>query len=351
MTLECGRIAGVPVRLHWSALIVAAYLAFSLGTSTSVAAALIGVAGFGLSILGHEVGHALIARRFGVATTSIDLWALGGVARLASEAPNPRSEGFIAIAGPGASALISFASWVGWMTLPVTGIAGEIGRVLLWLAILNAAVSIFNMLPGSPLDGGRVLRAVRWARHGDRPRAIQESARSGIFIGGALVITSIGLTVTGRNSLMLVFVGLFIAVNARAELTVGQLHGSVSKITVGSVAWLGIAHADEATTVTELIDQQQRLGEAEAVLVVANHNVVGIALMEDLHRVPPDERRITQLGDLMRMIGELPDASATTPLADMLLKIDPSTPVILVKEGDSIIGIVPPTRLRQLLRI
>lgn len=351
MTLECGRIAGVPVRLHWSALIVAAYLAFSLGTSTSVAAALIGVAGFGLSILGHEVGHALIARRFGVATTSIDLWALGGVARLASEAPNPRSEGFIAIAGPGASALISFASWVGWMTLPVTGIAGEIGRVLLWLAILNAAVSIFNMLPGSPLDGGRVLRAVRWARHGDRPRAIQESARSGIFIGGALVITSIGLTVTGRNSLMLVFVGLFIAVNARAELTVGQLHGSVSKITVGSVAWLGIAHADEATTVAELIDQQQRLGEAEAVLVVANHNVVGIALMEDLHRVPPDERRITQLGDLMRMIGELPDASATTPLADMLLKIDPSTPVILVKEGDSIIGIVPPTRLRQLLRI
>ena len=351
MTLECGRIAGVPVRLHWSALIVAAYLAFSLGTSTSVAAALIGVAGFGLSILGHEVGHALIARRFGVATTSIDLWALGGVARLASEAPNPRSEGFIAIAGPGASALISFASWVGWMTLPVTGIAGEIGRVLLWLAILNAAVSIFNMLPGSPLDGGRVLRAVRWARHGDRPRAIQESARSGIFIGGALVITSIGLTVTGRNSLMLVFVGLFIAVNARAELTVGQLHGSVSKITVGSVAWLGIAHADEATTVTELIDQQQRLGEAEAVLVVANHNVVGIALMEDLHRVPPDERRITQLGALMRMIGELPDASATTPLADMLLKIDPSTPVILVKEGDSIIGIVPPTRLRQLLRI
>ena len=351
MTLECGRIAGVPVRLHWSALIVAAYLAFSLGTSTSVAAALIGVAGFGLSILGHEVGHALIARRFGVATTSIDLWALGGVARLASEAPNPRSEGFIAIAGPGASALISFASWVGWMTLPVTGIAGEIGRVLLWLAILNAAVSIFNMLPGSPLDGGRVLRAVRWARHGDRPRAIQESARSGIFIGGALVITSIGLTVTGRNSLMLVFVGLFIAVNARAELTVGQLHGSVSKITVGSVAWLGIAHADEATTVTELIDQQQRLGEAEAVLVVANHNVVGIALMEDLYRVPPDERRITQLGDLMRMIGELPDASATTPLADMLLKIDPSTPVILVKEGDSIIGIVPPTRLRQLLRI
>lgn len=351
MTLECGRIAGVPVRLHWSALIVAAYLAYSLGTTTSVVAALVGVAGFGLSILGHEIGHALIARRFGVATTSIDLWALGGVARLASEAPSPRSEGFIAVAGPGASALISFASWVGWITLPVTGTTGEIGRVLLWLAILNAALCIFNMLPGSPLDGGRVLRAVRWARHGDRPRAIRESARSGIFIGVALVITSIGLTVTGRTSIMLVFVGLFIAANARAELTMGQLHDSVRNVTVGSVSWLGLAHADEATTVAELIDQQQRLGEAEAVLVVAHRNVVGIALVEDLYRVPPDERRMAQLGDLMRMIGDLPDASTTTPLTDMVLKIDPSTPVILVREGDSLVGIVPPTRLRQLLEI
>ncbi|MGB0730525.1 MAG: site-2 protease family protein, partial [Ilumatobacteraceae bacterium] len=279
MTLECGRIAGVPVRLHWSALIVAAYLAYSLGTTTSIVAALVGVIGFGLSILGHEVGHALIARRFGVATTSIDLWALGGVARLASEAPSPRSEGFIAVAGPGASALISLSSWVGWLTLPVNGIAGEIGRVLLWLAILNAALCVFNMLPGSPLDGGRVLRAVRWARHGDRPRAVRESARSGMFIGVALVIASIALTVSGRTSVMLVFVGLFIAANARAELTMGQLHDSVSDVTIGSVAWLGLAHADEITTVAEIIDQQQRLGEAEAVLVVAQRDVVGIALV------------------------------------------------------------------------
>ena len=351
MTLECGRIAGVPVRLHWSALIVAVYLAYSLGTTTSVVAALIGVIGFGLSILGHEVGHALIARRFGVATTSIDLWALGGVARLASEAPSPRSEGFIALAGPGASALISVASGVGWLTLPITGLTGEIGRVLLWLAILNLALCIFNMLPGSPLDGGRVLRAIRWARHGDRPRAIRESARSGIFIGVALVIASIGLTVTGRTSVMLVFVGLFIAANARAELTMGQLHDSVSNITVGSVAWLGLAHADEIATAAEIIDQQQRLGEAEAVLVVAQRNVVGIALVDDLYRVPPNERQMTQLGDLMRMIDDLPKASVTTPLTDMLLKIDPSTPVILVKDGDSLVGIVPPTRLRQLLEI
>ena len=70
-----------------------------------------------------------------------------------------------------------------------------------------------------------------------------------------------------------------------------------------------------------------------------------------LRRVPPDERQITQLGDLMRLIDDVPNASVTTPLADMLLEIDPSTPVILVRERDSLIGIVPPTRLRQLLEI
>ncbi|MGA0397593.1 MAG: hypothetical protein ACO3O3_10580, partial [Ilumatobacteraceae bacterium] len=87
------------------------------------------------------------------------------------------------------------------------------------------------------------------------------------------------------------------------------------------------------------------------VLVVAQRDVVGIALVDDLYRVPPNERQQTQLGDLMRMIDDLPDASVSTPLADMLLKIDPGTPVILVREGDSLIGIVPPTRLRQLLEI
>jgi hypothetical protein len=172
-----------------------------------------------------------------------------------------------------------------------------------------------------------------------------------MFIGVALVIASIGLTVTGRTSVMLVFVGLFIAANARAELTMGQLHDSVSDVTIGSVAWLGLAHADEITTVAEIINQQQRLGEAEAVLVMAQRKVVGIALVDDLYRVPLDERHMTQLGDLMRMIDDLPDASVSTPLADMLLKIDPGTPVILVREGGSLIGIVPPTRLRQLLEI
>ena len=178
-----------------------------------------------------------------------------------------------------------------------------------------------------------------------------ENQRSGMFIGVALVIASIGLTVTGRTSVMLVFVGLFIAANARAELTMGQLHDSVSDVTIGSVAWLGLAHADAITTVAEIINQQQRLGEAEAVLVMAQRKVVGIALVDDLYRVPPDERQMTQLGDLMRMIDDLPDASVTTPLSDMLLKIDPSTPVILVRDGDSLVGIVPPTRLRQLLEI
>ncbi|MGA0963187.1 MAG: site-2 protease family protein, partial [Ilumatobacteraceae bacterium] len=100
MTLSLGRIAGIPVRLHWSALLVAAYLAYSLGSIVSLVAVAVGVVCFGLSILFHELGHALVASRCGVATTSIDLWALGGVARLASEAPAPKEEAMIAAAGP-----------------------------------------------------------------------------------------------------------------------------------------------------------------------------------------------------------------------------------------------------------
>ncbi len=113
-SISFGRLAGASLRLHWSAILVATLLAMGLATSESdlgVLAASIGVVAFFASILGHELAHALVARRFGVATTSIDLWALGGVARLEHEPKTARAEGWIAAAGPLASILIGLVAY------------------------------------------------------------------------------------------------------------------------------------------------------------------------------------------------------------------------------------------------
>lgn len=351
MTVTCGRIAGIPVRVHWSALVVAAYLAFSLGAVVSLPATAFGVLFFGLSILVHEIGHALVAARYNVATTSIDLWALGGVARLATEAPTPRSEGFIAGAGPAASALSAIFCFGIWWMLPIGGLVGEIGRVLLWLSYLNAALALFNMLPGSPLDGGRVLRAIRWRMHGDRLRACREAARSGVVVGCFIVGAALLLVVQGRSSISILLVGLFVLGNARAELAYVDIQGKVKSISVGTVAWRYLAEFDIRTSVTQLLLETQRLGDAEALIVIDEGTPVGLVLLAHAERVPLKERDNTILGDLSQPFSHFPLATHDQLINELLQRIDPLEPVILMTNDDEVVGIVPPTKLRNLLEI
>ncbi len=347
MTLSLGRIAGIPVRLHWSALLVAAYLAYSLGSIVSPVAVAVGVVCFGLSILFHELGHALVASRCGVATTSIDLWALGGVARLASEAPAPKEEAMIAAAGPSASALSSFICGIAWWVLPVQGVPGEIGRVLLWLAYLNAALAVFNMLPGSPLDGGRVLRAARWKLHGDRLRASREAARSGVVIGSLIVLTAIVV----NSQLSLLLVGFFVLGNARAEVAFADMQQRSISTQVGSLAWRFLAEFDERTTVGTMLNEVARLGQAEALIATNGDEQVGLVLLEHALRIPEEERDGAILGDIVRPFSAFPHAHSNENISDVLSALDPIEPLILLIESGGVEGIVPPTRLRNLLGI
>ena len=351
MTLSFGRIAGIPVRLHWSALLVAAYLAYSLGSIVSLVAVAVGVVCFGLSILFHELGHALVASRCGVATTSIDLWALGGVARLASEAPAPKEEAMIAAAGPSASALSSFICGIAWWVLPVQGVPGEIGRVLLWLAYLNAALAVFNMLPGSPLDGGRVLRAARWKVHGDRLRASREAARSGVVVGSLIVLVAAALSIRGQSQLSLLLVGFFVLGNARAEVAFAEMQQRSKSTQVGSLSWRFLAEFDERTSVAELLGDVVRVGEAEALAATSEGQPVGLVLLEHAFRIPEEERDSTLLTDLVRPFSAFPQASSEENVSDFLSNLDPIDPVILLINNGKVEGLIPPSRLRTLLGI
>ena len=351
MTFSLGRIAGIPVRLHWSALLVAAYLAYSLGAMVSLVATAVGVACFGLSILVHELGHALMASRCGVTTTSIDLWALGGVARLATEAPAPKAEALIAVAGPSSSALAAVICSTAWWLLPLEGIVGEIGRVMLWLAYLNTALAIFNMLPGSPLDGGRVLRAARWKLHGDRLRASREAARSGVVIGSLIVLTAIVVSLRGSSQLSLLLVGFFVLGNARAEVAFADMQQRWISTQVGSLAWRFLAEFDERTTVGTMLNEVARLGQAEALIATNGDEQVGLVLLEHALRIPEEERDGAILGDIVRPFSAFPHAHSNENISDVLSALDPIEPLILLIESGGVEGIVPPTRLRNLLGI
>ena len=185
-SLKLGSFLGISVKMHWSVGLIAMLLGASLAQTLGWAAGAVGVVAFLASILAHEFAHALTARRFAVGTESIQLWALGGVARLDREAPTAKAEGWIAAAGPLASVAIAVASIGGWIVLGGSTGDNQFVATLGWLGVINAILAIFNLLPGAPLDGGRILKAVRWAIHGDRHRAAVEAGRAGMVLGWAL---------------------------------------------------------------------------------------------------------------------------------------------------------------------
>ncbi len=209
-SIRLGTYAGIPVRAHWSMGIVAVWFGILLSASLGVIGGVIATAAFFASILAHEFGHALVARRYGVRTESIDLWALGGVARLDRESPSPRADGLIAVAGPAVSLLVGVVALA-------ASYAVESG-VLFWIGFVNVVLAVFNMLPGSPLDGGRLVRAVRWARTGDRYRAMRDAGNAGRVLGWGMVGVGFVLMLNGQFGVFIMVTGLFVALNARAEI-------------------------------------------------------------------------------------------------------------------------------------
>ncbi|MEZ5141621.1 MAG: site-2 protease family protein [Acidimicrobiales bacterium] len=229
-SITLGRIRGVPVGLHWSLLAIAGLLAWILATSRfpalapglaaghywSVAA--VAVAVFFGSVLVHELAHALVARRHGVGTTRITLWLLGGVAELDREAPSPRAELRIAAAGPLASLGVAGLLAAVAVAVAGTGAFGMLPEALAWLALINVVLAVFNLIPAAPLDGGRILAAVLWRRHGDRLRAHEQATTAGAVVGWGIVGLGAGELVLGATSgLWTMLVGWFVVSSARGR--------------------------------------------------------------------------------------------------------------------------------------
>jgi Zn-dependent protease len=231
-TLRLGRIAGVNVGLHWSVLFIAGLLTAGLagerfpteaaGYSETeyVAAAAITAVAFLACILAHELSHAVVARRERIGVDGITLWFLGGVTHMTTEVSTPEAELAISGIGPLTSFLLGIVLGGAGIVLRVASISPLIVAVLRWLGVINVVLAVFNVLPGAPLDGGRLLHAFVWHRHGDPLRATKVATRAGTLLGSALI--GIGLaefafgTAVG-GGLWLVLLGWFLRSSARLE--------------------------------------------------------------------------------------------------------------------------------------
>src|ERR687898_2223750 len=242
-SLRFGRIAGIPVGASWSALLIAGLIAWSLAGRLLPAQVpglapaaywLAGAAGAGLflgSLLAHELGHALVAQRAGLKVRGITLWLLGGVAQLEDEPASPRDELRVAIVGPAVSMALAVGSGLAALGLSVLGGPAVAVALAPWLAVGNAALALFNLLPAAPLDGGRVLRGLLWRRHGSRVRASVTATRAGVWVGSGLVAYGLLGTFTGWGigTLWTALVGWFLVIAARQERELALLGGGLDR--------------------------------------------------------------------------------------------------------------------------
>ncbi len=353
-TLQLGRIAGIRVGVHWTVVVIMALLVQALAITILPGAApgqpwsvywAVGVAGaalFMVSLLTHELAHALVARRFGIRVEQITLWLLGGVAELADEAPTARADLLVAAAGP----LTSLAAGLGFGAASLAGTALGVPAVVNgafgWLSLINVVLAVFNLLPGAPLDGGRVLRALLWRRHGDRDRAALSAARAGHGIGMLLVLLGFAqvLFLSALSGLWLALVGWFLLSAANAETVAVRYHSLLGRVPVRTVM-----HADPVCGYPhQSVDDFVRTvatGPRHRAFPVRDDagHPVGLVRLADLGRVPVGARATVLLADIATPLTSVPVVEAAAPLADVALVVARGA-LALVVEGGLLVGVV-----------
>jgi Zn-dependent protease len=360
-----GRLGGVAIRAHWSVLVIAVLLAWSLATQVlplsypeatvpaAWVAGSIAAAAFVLSLLAHELTHAQIARRNGVQVQDITLWLFGGVARLRGEAPSPGAELRIAGSGPLVSLLLGLAfGLTAWLLVAAGGDGLPVGA-LAWLAGINLLLALFNILPGAPLDGGRLLRAALWKWRGDRVSATITAARAGRVLG--LLLIGLGLwevlALGSFAGLWLAMIGWFILGAADVEERQAQLTGSLAGIRVRDVMSPDPDTAPAGILVSEFVERHllQRRHSSFPLLDAAG-NPAGLVTAGRVKAVPRGHWARTPLSSVACPMSEVPVAAPDEPLTDLLPRLGAETGGrALVLDRGRLVGIVSPLDITRVI--
>jgi Zn-dependent protease len=360
-SITLGRIAGVRIGINWSWLVVFALIAWTLasavfpsqnphlGKPTYVAMAFAAALLFFCSLLLHELGHALQAKRDGVEIDGITLWLFGGVARFKGTFPSASAELRIALAGPLVSALLGSLFVV---VAVVGGLGTEVDGVASWLGYINFALLAFNMLPALPLDGGRVLRSLLWLRRGNFGSATRVAA--GVGRGFGFFMIGIGLLlliVQGVwSGVWLAFVGWFLLQAAAAEGRYGLLHDALGDLRVRDLMIEQPATVDAHVSLGEFMDAVAHRHHYTTYPVTDDDRVVGLLPFASVARVPRADWETTVVLDCMLPLHAVPTVHADEQLLDAVTELGAGTlDRALVTDGDLIVGLLSITDVGRLL--
>jgi Zn-dependent protease len=366
-SIRLGTYAGVPVGVHWSVAVIFGLVSWELahfefpgtyaGTTTTYwVAAVVTALFFFASLLAHEVSHAVVARRHGVAVRSITLWLFGGVAELGDEARTPGDDFRIAAVGPGTSFLLVGVFAAVQALMSGVGVHGLVEGVPSWLWKINLLLAGFNLIPAAPLDGGRILRAGLWRHSGDRTRAAVVAAKVGRVFGILLIVLGIALYVLYEDiyGLWPAFLGWFLFVAARAEENATLIRRGLQDLRVGEVMTPQPPAISSSITVAELVHQHLPWYRTDAVAVIGPTGwLEGVLPLERIETLPPLSHADTRIGDLAVPIASAPVARLDQPVHDVLQQMAAAggAPAVVLDADNRLAGILTLANIDRTVRL
>ena len=332
--IKLGRIFGVEIGLHYSWFLIALLITFSLAGhfqannpgwsdelrwGVSIVTALL----FFASIVVHELSHALVAKLRGLPVRSITLFALGGIAQIEKEAADAKTEFWMGIIGPITSFVIGIVCLlitvaVGWT--PPEFPQRPLPAMLMWLGLINIGLAIFNMIPGFPLDGGRVLRGIIWWATGNARRATTIAARVGQFIAFGMIVYGVFqfFRGTGLNGLWIAFIGWFLLTASRESYAQMVITEGLRGLRVADVMSRDFPVVDAHSNLQTFAEEYLTRTGRRFWVVTLNDKPEGIITPNEISAVPRNRWPYTTVGDVMRRLDATRTVNPDTPVTEAL---------------------------------
>lgn len=365
--IKLGRIFGVEIGLHYSWFIIALLITLSLAgqfklnnpdwsDSLRWGMAIITAVLFFASIVTHELSHALVAKARGLPVRSITLFALGGVAEIEKEAADAKTEFWMGIIGPITSFVIGFiclgiAMALGWV--PPDFPQQPLLAMLMWLGYINIVLAIFNMIPGFPLDGGRVLRAIAWWITGDGKRATTIAARVGQIIAFGMIVFGLFQFFRGAgfNGLWITFIGWFLLSASRESYAQVAFTEGLRGVRVADVMSRDYPTVDGHSNLQTFVEEHLVRTGRRCFVVTLNGQAEGMVTPNEIKAVQRARWPYTTVADVMRPLDQVRTVAPNTPVSEALevMAREDLNQLAVVRDGN-LTGLISRGHVLQLLQ-
>jgi Zn-dependent protease/predicted transcriptional regulator len=371
--LRVGKIFGIDLHIDWSWLFIFALVSWSLASMfgqihrewpalTQWALAATAALLFFISVLAHELAHSIVARARKIPVRSITLFLFGGVSNIQKEPTSPFTEFIIAIVGPLTSFLLGgFFLILGSRNAilnhtPITTpyrILSELGpfsTIFVWLGSVNIILGFFNLIPGFPLDGGRVLRSILWGLTNNLVKATRWASWVGQAVAWILIMAGVSMLL-GRqipflgtgflNGMWMIFIGWFLQNAAAQSYRKILVHDILEDVPVKKMMHTDVPVVPANMTAETLINNHLMGSSDQAFIVSDDEKTVGMVTIDDIHKLPPESRQTTRVREIMtpskQLIGMAPEENASDALDRFQNQNVHQLPVVI---GNKIVGML-----------